>query len=510
MGDTGPCGPCSEIFYDHGPEIPGGPPGSPNENGDRFVEIWNLVFMQYEQITPDERVSLPRPSIDTGMGLERVAAILQGKHNNYDTDLFQHLIDASVAISGTPADDAHVASHRVVADHLRASAFLISDGVMPSNEGRGYVLRRIMRRAMRHAQLMGCSEPLLHQLVPSLVQEMGQAYTQLVRAEPLITETLLLEENRFQKTLARGLRLLSDATDKLGDGETLPGDVAFQLYDTYGFPLDLTEDALRAEGRSVDVEGFNAAMERQRTEARKAWSGSGDKATARIWFELREDVGATEFLGYETERAEGVVLAIVGADKRIEEAQVGDSVSIVTNQTPFYGESGGQAGDSGDLLSGEDVQVVIETTRKEAGDLHVHVGTVMRGTLRVGDAVSLTVDATRRTGLRANHSVTHLLHAALRRRLGDHVTQKGSFVASDRLRFDFSHAKPVDPADPQVLLGEGRGSPGEIRVLLVDEGFGRVERHEIGAAGDRLGDDLESQGHVGRCRGARRDRKSVV
>ena len=451
MGDTGPCGPCSEIFFDHGPEIPGGPPGSANEDGDRFIEIWNLVFMQFEQVTLEERVSLPRPSIDTGMGLERVAAILQGKHNNYETDLFRHLIEANVGASGTPDDEAHIASHRVVADHLRASAFLIADGVMPSNEGRGYVLRRIMRRAMRHAQLMGCREPLLHRLVPSLVQEMGQAYSQLVRAEPLITETLLLEENRFKQTLARGLRLLSDATEKLGETEALPGEVAFQLYDTFGFPLDLTEDALRAQGRTVDVAGFNKAMEHQRAEARKAWAGSGDQATKRIWFELREQLGATEFLGYETERAEGVVLAILKGDARVDGAGEGDAVSVVTNQTPFYGESGGQAGDSGDLLSADGAQIAVEDTRKEAGDLLVHVGTISHGRLKVGDAVTLTVTSTRRAALRANHSATHLLHASLRRRLGEHVTQKGSLVAADRLRFDISHPKAVAPAELEAV-----------------------------------------------------------
>ena len=443
MGETGPCGPCSEIFYDHGPHVAGGPPGSADQDGDRFVEIWNLVFMQFEQVTPDERIDLPRPSIDTGMGLERIAAILQGTHDNYETDLFKHLIDASVELSGAPADGPHRASHRVVADHLRASAFLIADGVMPSNEGRGYVLRRIMRRAMRHAHLMGCTEPLMWRLVPTLVREMGQAFGELVRAEPLIAEMLKLEETRFKETLARGLRLLDDATSGLAADAPLPGETAFKLYDTYGFPLDLTEDALRAQGRAVEREGFEACMERQREAARRAWAGSGDAASDAVWFGIRERVGATEFLGYGTESAEGVVQALVTGGEETARAEAGDSVALVVNQTPFYAEAGGQVGDTGTIVSAEGGRARVTDTRREADGLHVHHAVVEEGTLAVDDAVVLAVDGARRTMLRANHSATHLLHAALRRALGDHVTQKGSLVAPDRLRFDINHPGAV-------------------------------------------------------------------
>ncbi|MGD9538054.1 MAG: alanine--tRNA ligase [Alphaproteobacteria bacterium] len=454
MGDTGPCGPCSEIFYDHGEGIPGGPPGSADADGDRFIEIWNLVFMQFEQVSKDERINLPKPSIDTGMGLERIAAVMQGEHDNYDIDLFRRLIEASVELSGQKADGPFRASHRVVADHLRASSFLIADGVTPSNEGRGYVLRRIMRRAMRHAHLMGCEEPLMWRLVPALIGEMGAAYPELNRARPLIEETLKLEETRFKQTLARGLRLLEEATTNLKADEPLPGQVAFQLYDTYGFPLDLTQEALRASGRPVDVAGFDAAMARQRAEARKAWAGSGEVATARIWFELREHTGATEFLGYDTESAEGVVLAMLKDGTRIDEAGPGESVAIVVNQTPFYAESGGQVGDTGSIVSAEGARVRIDDTRKEAGDLYVHIGVVESGTLRLNDPVVLNVDGARRGAVRLNHSATHLLHAALRRTLGDHVTQKGSLVAPDRLRFDFSHPKPLSQKEIETIEAE--------------------------------------------------------
>jgi len=443
MGDTGPCGPCSEIFFDHGDHIAGGPPGSPDEDGDRFVEIWNLVFMQFEQVSPDERINLPKPSIDTGMGLERIAAILQGKHNNYDIDLFRRLIDASVELSGTSEEGEHAASHKVVADHLRASSFLIADGVTPSNEGRGYVLRRIMRRAMRHAQLMGCVEPLLWRLVPTLVGEMGQAYPELVRAQALVTETLLLEEKRFKKTLARGLGLLDEAVADLADGVDLAGDVAFQLYDTFGFPLDLTQDALRAQGRGVDVDAFNVAMEKQRADARRHWGGSGDTATDAVWFSVHEEHGATEFLGYELESAEGVILAIVADGSITDMAETGREVSIIVNQSPFYGESGGQMGDTGSITTADGARAVVTDTRKQMGDLLVHRATIEAGAFKVGDAVNLEVDHDRRVALQSNHSATHLLHAALRRHLGDHVTQKGSLVAPDRLRFDISHPKAV-------------------------------------------------------------------
>ncbi|MAZ15537.1 MAG: alanine--tRNA ligase [Ahrensia sp.] len=442
MGDTGPCGPCSEIFYDHGEGIFGGPPGSPDEDGDRFIEIWNLVFMQYEQMTQDQRVDLPRPSIDTGMGLERIAAVLQGEHDNYDIDLFRHLIAASEDLSNTKAEGEYRASHRVIADHLRASSFLIADGVLPSNEGRGYVLRRIMRRAMRHAELLGVKEPLMHRLVPTLVHEMGQAYPELVRARSLVEETLLLEETRFRRTLDRGLALLNEASSDLGEGDSLSGETAFKLYDTYGFPLDLTQDALRQRGIAVDLDAFNAAMERQRAEARANWQGSGSQATESVWFSLREKHGATEFLGYEAEKAEGVVLALVRDGAEVDEAKAGDEVAIVVNQTPFYGESGGQQGDRG-TMKGDGVAVTVTETQKKADGLFVHYGKITEGALKVGAPLELEIDHVRRTRLRSNHSATHLLHEALREVLGTHVAQKGSLVAPDRLRFDFSHPKPM-------------------------------------------------------------------
>jgi alanyl-tRNA synthetase len=453
MGDTGPCGPCSEIFYDHGPEIPGGPPGSPDEDGDRFIEIWNLVFMQFEQ-TATERHPLPRPSIDTGMGLERIAAVLQGKHDNYDIDLFRALIQASADASGVAADGPHAVSHRVIADHLRASAFLIADGVLPSKEGRGYVLRRIMRRAMRHAHIIGAKEPLMWRLVPALTTQMGAAFPELIRAQALITETLRFEETNFKQTLERGLRLLDEEEARLSPGQDFPGEVAFRLYDTYGFPLDLTEDVLRTRGRKVAIAGFDAAMGRQREEARRSWVGSGEAATGAQWFALREELGATEFLGYETENAEGVVLAILKGAERVGAAETGDDVMIVVNQTPFYGESGGQVGDTGAMFSAAGGEVAVRDTTREAGDLFVHHGTVAHGALKIGDAVELRVDHERRRRLRANHSVTHLLHQALRRRLGEHVTQKGSLVAPDRLRFDFSHPRPVSHEDLAAIEAE--------------------------------------------------------
>jgi alanyl-tRNA synthetase len=454
MGDTGPCGPCSEIFYDHGDHIPGGPPGGTEAEGDRFVEIWNLVFMQFEQVTKTERRPLPRPSIDTGMGLERIAAVLQGKHDNYDIDLMRALILASAEASGVSPDGPQAVSHRVIADHLRASAFLIADGVLPSKDGRGYVLRRIMRRAMRHAHLLGCAEPLMWRLVPALVRQMGTAFPELVRAEPLIAETLKLEEASFKQTLDRGLKLLEEETTRLGEGEAFPGEVAFKLYDTYGFPLDLTEDVLRARGRKVGMEAFTAAMDRQRTEARKHWVGSGEAATERLWFELRDELGATEFLGYETHVAEGKVIAIVADGRRVNEAKAGQEAAILVNQTPFYAESGGQVGDTGALFSAAGGEFAVADTQKKAGELFVHLGRMTHGTLALGDVVELRIDETRRTQLRANHSVTHLLHQALRRRLGEHVTQKGSLVAPDRLRFDFSQPRPLSPEDIHAIEGE--------------------------------------------------------
>jgi alanyl-tRNA synthetase len=492
MGDVGPCGPCSEIFYDHGPSIAGGPPGSADAEGDRFVEIWNLVFTQFDQVGPDQRVPLPRPSVDTGMGLERIAAVLQGKHDNYDIDLFRALILASAEASGVAADGPHAVSHRVISDHLRAAAFLIADGVLPSKEGRGYVLRRIMRRAMRHAHMLGCKEPLIWRLVPALVQQMGSAYPELLRAQPLIIETLRLEETNFKQMLDRGLRLLEDETARLGPSEALPGEIAFRLYDTYGFPLDLTEDVLRAQGRKVALDGFQAAMARQREEARKSWVGSGEAATEAVWFALREEIGATEFLGYETGTAEGVVLAILRNGERVAEAAAGDEVGVVLNQTPFYAESGGQVGDSGVMFSGAGAELVVRDTVKKAGDLHVHLGTLTHGTLKAGDTVELRVDGERRRLLRANHSVTHLLHQALRRRLGEHVTQKGSLVAADRLRFDFSHPQPLSHEDIQAIEAEVNdqirtNSAVRTRLLTPDRA---VAEGALALFGEKYGDEV--------------------
>lgn len=441
MGPVGPCGYCSEIFYDQGESVAGGPPGSPDEDGDRFLEFWNLVFMQFEQVDENTRRDLPKPSIDTGMGLERIAAILQGVTNNYDTDLFQNLIAASESASGNKAAGASLASHRVITDHLRSSSFLIADGVLPSNEGRGYVLRRIMRRAMRHAHLIGSKDPLMHRLVPSLVSTMGTAYPELKRAEALITETLKLEEIRFRETLVRGLKLLDEATTGLNTGDKLAGDVAFRLYDTYGFPLDLTQDALKARGIAVDTAGFEASMAEQKAAARKAWAGSGDAATETAWFGMVEEFGKTEFLGYDTIEAEGVVQALVKDGVQVTSAQAGETVRVIANQTPFYGEMGGQAGDTGTVETARAKGTVI-TTEKKLG-LHIHVVEITEGEIRVGDAIDLAVDEERRNAIRANHSATHLLQAALKRVLGNHVSQKGSQVGPDRLRFDFSHPKPV-------------------------------------------------------------------
>ncbi len=442
MGDTGPCGPCSEIFFDHGDHIWGGPPGSPEEDGDRFIEIWNLVFMQFEQQAGGDRVDLPRPSIDTGMGLERLAAVLQGKHDNYDIDMMQKIILASADISNVASDGDMAVSHRVIADHLRSSSFLIADGVLPSNEGRGYVLRRIMRRAMRHAHLLGAKDPMVYRLIPALVEEMGAAFPELERAQSLITETLKLEETRFKETLGRGLKLLEDATGKLGEGEALSGSVAFKLYDTFGFPLDLTKDILRGQERDLDEAGFDAAMEQQKAAARAAWSGTGDAATEQVWYDLHEKNGATEFLGYQTEQAEGQVQAVLMDGKEVTEAKAGDDIMIVLNQTSFYGESGGQEGDTGELVSEGGLKITIRDTQKKES-LHIHVGTVESGTVKAGDVVETLVNSERRSRLRAHHSATHLLHEALRQHLGDHVTQKGSLVAEDRLRFDIAHPKPV-------------------------------------------------------------------
>ncbi len=491
MGDTGPCGPCSEIFYDHGEDIPGGPPGSPDEDGDRFIEIWNLVFMQFEQLTLDERVDLPRPSIDTGMGLERIAAVMQGEHDNYDIDLFRALIHASEEATGVKAAGDKRASHRVIADHLRASSFLIADGVLPSNEGRGYVLRRIMRRAMRHGQLLGARDPLMYRLVPALIREMGQAYPELVRAQPLITETLKLEETRFRKTLARGLTLLDQETSDLSGGDNLDGETAFRLYDTYGFPLDLTQDALRQRGIGVDTDGFNAAMERQKAEARASWAGSGEAASETVWFAIREKVGATEFLGYSTEKAEGVITALVRDGVEIGHAGEGEAVSVVVNQTPFYGESGGQMGDTG-TISGENFTIAISDTVKRADGVFVHVGEVTKGTATAGAVVELDVDHARRSRLRANHSATHLVHEALREVLGTHVAQKGSLVAPDRLRFDFSHPKPMSDGELRVVEDMAneiivQNAPVTTRLMAVDDA---IESGAMALFGEKYGDEV--------------------
>lgn len=454
MGDTGPCGPCSEIFFDHGAHIPGGPPGSPDEDGDRFVEIWNLVFMQYEQVDPETRVDLPKPSIDTGMGLERIAAVLQGVHDNYDTDTFKALIAASGEFTRTETSGGTQASHRVIADHLRASGFLVADGVLPANEGRGYVLRRIMRRAMRHAHILGAAEPLMHRLVPALVAEMGAAYPELVRAQPLIEETLKLEETKFRQTLDKGLRLLDEATALMKSGDVLSGETAFKLYDTYGFPYDLTEDALRASGLAVDRAGFDASMAKQKEAARAAWKGSGDKASDDVWFDIAEEHGSTEFTGYSGHEGEGQVLALVKDGKRVDEASTGDEIVVILNQTPFYGESGGQMGDAGSLSNISGFEAIVSDTSKPLGRLHALKAKVGKGTLRVGDTLQQKVDAGRRDAIRANHSATHLLHAALRHRLGGHVTQKGSLVAPDRFRFDFSHPKALSAEDIEAVEAE--------------------------------------------------------
>jgi alanyl-tRNA synthetase len=492
MGDTGPCGPCSEIFYDHGEKIQGGPPGSRHADGDRFVEIWNLVFMQYEQLGPGNRVDLPKHSVDTGMGLERIAAVLQGTHDNYEIDLFKALIAASVAATGVPAKGEHKASHRVIADHLRASSFLIADGVLPSNEGRGYVLRRIMRRAMRHAHLLGASEPLMHRLVPALVHEMGDTYHELQRAEALITETLHLEETRFKKTLAKGLGLLGEASGSLKKGDVFPGETAFKLYDTFGFPLDLTEDALRPRGIVVDTDAFDSAMERQKAEARKAWKGSGEAATEAIWFELKERFGATEFLGYGAETATGEIVALVKAGREAKSLKAGDQAAIIVNQTPFYGESGGQVGDQGVILGAKGAFFRVADTQKKAGGLFVHLGRVEKGTFKLGEAVDLEVDHARRTATRANHSATHLLHEALRQVLGPHVAQKGSLVAPDRLRFDFSHTKPMTAEEIAEVEARAnaivlQNAPVETRLMALDDA---LESGAMALFGEKYGEEV--------------------
>ncbi|MEK4033209.1 alanine--tRNA ligase [Methylocystis sp. IM3] len=491
MGDTGPCGPCSEIFYDQGETLAGGPPGSPDEDGDRFLEFWNLVFMQYEQVAPGQRAPLPRPSIDTGMGLERIAALMQGVTSNYEIDLFRALTGAVAELTGASVNGPQAASHRVIADHLRASSFLVADGVTPSNEGRGYVLRRIMRRAMRHAQILGAQEPLMWRLVPTLIAEMGQAYPELVRAQALIVDTLKTEETRFRATLARGLAILDEETAGLATGGKFSGETAFKLYDTYGFPLDLTEDALRPRGIAVDKEAFNAAMDRQRAEARKAWAGSGETATETLWFALKERLGATEFLGYDTERSEGVVTALVHDGAEAFALKRGQRGAVILNQTPFYGESGGQVGDVG-VMRGKGLRFRVDNTSKKLGDLIVHEGVLEEGELTPGLALELDVDHDRRRATRANHSATHILHEALRQVLGDHVSQKGSLVAPERLRFDFTHPKPLTAEElsrVETLANEiiQDNAPVDTRVMAQDEAIDSGARALFG---EKYGDEV--------------------
>jgi alanyl-tRNA synthetase len=494
MGELGPCGPCSEVFYDHGPHIAGGPPGSPDAEGDRFIEIWNLVFMQFEQLAGGQRVALPRPSIDTGMGLERMAAVLQGTHDNYKIDLFGAIISHVADLTGVEPDGPRAVSHRVIADHLRASSFLIADGVLPSNEGRGYVLRRIMRRAMRHAQLLGAHEPLMWRLLPTLVREMGQAYPELVRAEALIGETLRLEETRFRKTLERGLAILDEESRALKAGDRLKGEIAFTLYDTYGFPLDLTQDALKPRGIAVDIDAFNAAMDKQKEKARASWVGSGDTKTAMYWFPLREKYGATEFLGYDTETGEGVVQTIIRGGPEVNELKAGESGEVILNQTPFYAEAGGQVGDTGWMRRVPDGALVatVLATHKEAGDLFVHNVKVENHGLKVGDSLRLEVDHARRSAIRQNHSATHLLHEALRQVLGDHVAQKGSLVAPDRLRFDFSHPKPMTAAEMERVEDIANdavlaNSPVTTRLMALDDAIASGARALFG---EKYGDEV--------------------
>ncbi len=492
MGDDGPCGPCSEIFYDHGDHIWGGPPGSKDEDGDRFIEIWNLVFMQFEQTAGEISGNLPRPSIDTGMGLERISAVMQGVHDNYDTDTFTALIAASESLTGVKAEGETQASHRVIADHLRSTAFLLADGVLPSNEGRGYVLRRIMRRAMRHAHLLGAKEPLMHRLVPALVTEMGQAYPELGRAQPLIREVLAREETKFRQTLANGLKLLDEATGTMGEGGELPGETAFKLYDTFGFPYDLTEDALRARGIAVDRAGFDVAMARQKAAARAAWKGSGQAADSEVWFDIAEREGATEFTGYSSTSAEAQVVALVRDGKEAASAGPGDTVSVITNQTPFYGESGGQTGDAGTITGAGGLRLEVADTGKPLGRLHAHNAVVKAGTLAVGDMVKLDIDVARRDAIRANHSATHLLHAALRHRLGAHVTQKGSMVAADRLRFDFAQPTALSAQDIAVIEAEVnaeiRGNAPVVTRLMSPEDA--IEAGAMALFGEKYGEEV--------------------
>ena len=490
MGDLGPCGPCSEIFYDHGEHLKGGPPGSKDQDGDRFIEIWNLVFMQFEQISRDKRINLPKPSVDTGMGLERISALLQGTHDNYEIDHFKTLIETSLNLTKTKVTKENIASHRVIADHLRASSFLIAEGVLPSNEGRGYVLRRIMRRGMRHSHTLGSKEPIFYKMIPTLIGEMSDAYPELKRAEPLITETLKNEEEKFSSLLNRGIEILNDNLNKVKNN-SFPGEVAFKLYDTYGFPLDLTADILKNKNIKVDKPGFDKEMEKSKKLARANWKGSGDKFLEEKWFKIREQLNPTEFLGYEFDKLEGVVLKISKGKDFVNEAKAGDEVEIVTNQTPFYGESGGQVGDKGIIYS-NDCKVIINDTQKQMGDIYVHYGKIEKGSLKVNQTVNLQIDIQRRNNARAYHSATHLLHEALRRTLGKHVTQKGSLVSPEKLRFDFSHNKIID--DKEIIKIEkyvndmvNTAADVKTRIMTPKEA---VEKGALAMFGEKYGDEV--------------------
>tara|TARA_B100001123_G_scaffold34218_1_gene35507 strand:+ start:178 stop:2853 length:2676 start_codon:yes stop_codon:yes gene_type:complete len=490
MGDLGPCGPCSEIFYDHGDHLQGGPPGSKNQDGDRFIEIWNLVFMQFEQISKDKRINLPRPSVDTGMGLERISALLQGTHDNYEIDHFKTLIEASSNLTKTKVTKENIASHRVISDHLRASSFLIAEGVLPSNEGRGYVLRRIMRRGMRHSHTLGSKEPIFYKMVPTLIKEMSDSYPELKRAEPLITETLKNEEEKFSSLLNRGIEILNENLNKVKNN-SFPGEIAFKLYDTYGFPLDLTADILKNKNIKVDSAGFDREMEKSKKLARANWKGSGDKSLEEKWFKVRDQLNPTEFLGYEFDKLEGIVLKISKNKNFVEEVKAGDEVEIVTNQTPFYAESGGQVGDQGIIYS-NDCKVIIEDTQKKMGDIFVHFGKVNKGTLKINQSVNLEIDIDRRNNARANHSATHLLHEALRRTLGKHVTQKGSLVSPEKLRFDFSHNKPIekkeiDKIEKYVNDMVNTAADVKTRIMTPKEA---VEKGALAMFGEKYGDEV--------------------
>jgi len=490
MGDTGPCGPCSEIFYDHGNKLKGGPPGSTDQDGDRFTEIWNLVFMQYEQISKTKRINLPKPSVDTGMGLERMSAVLQGTHDNYNIDHFKKIINASSDLTKSPIQENTIASHRVIADHLRASSFLIAEGILPSNEGRGYVLRRIMRRGMRHAHTLGCKNPIFYKLFSTLLNEMSQSYPELDRGKDLIIETLKNEEEKFSSLLDRGIRILDDNMTKVKN-KVLPGVVAFKLYDTYGFPLDLTADILRSKNITVDTKAFEKEMQVSKNLARVNWQGSGDKSIEDRWFKIREELNPTEFLGYEFNKAEGVILKIIKGNKIVNESVADEDIEIITNQTPFYAESGGQVGDQG-IIQNSNCKIVIKDTIKKMGDLHIHVGHVERGTIKVEDNVNLLIDINKRNEIRAYHSATHLLHESLRRVLGKHVTQKGSFVSSDKLRFDFSHNKPIEMKEIQMIenkVNDMIATSSEVRTRIMTPNEA-VNKGALALFGEKYGDEV--------------------